>query len=125
MTPMIDVVFLLIIFFLISSHLAKRENQKILSLPMAQTGEKVKREPVADFLIHIDKEGTLWHAGNRIVLSEFQRRLSNHKNKHGNKIELRVRADREVAYHHIEPVLLFAAKTNVWTTTFKVYKSSR
>ncbi|MCA9180756.1 MAG: biopolymer transporter ExbD, partial [Planctomycetales bacterium] len=27
MTPMIDVVFLLIIFFLVSSHLAKQENQ--------------------------------------------------------------------------------------------------
>ena len=35
MTPMIDVVFLLIIFFLVSSHLAKQETQIELALPTA------------------------------------------------------------------------------------------
>ena len=34
MTPMIDVVFLLIIFFLVSSHLAKQEVQ--MPLPLAR-----------------------------------------------------------------------------------------
>lgn len=38
MTPMIDVVFLLIIFFLVSSHLAKQENQVELDLPTAASG---------------------------------------------------------------------------------------
>ena len=33
MTPMIDVVFLLIIFFLVSSHLAQQEVQLDLDLP--------------------------------------------------------------------------------------------
>lgn len=38
MTPMIDVVFLLIIFFLVSSHLAKQEANVKLELPTAKTG---------------------------------------------------------------------------------------
>ncbi len=37
MTPMIDVVFLLIIFFLVSSHLARQENRLPLDLPVAST----------------------------------------------------------------------------------------
>ena len=37
MTPMIDVVFLLIIFFLVSSHLARQENHLPLDLPIAST----------------------------------------------------------------------------------------
>ncbi len=38
MTPMIDVVFLLIIFFLVSTHLAKQEAQLELPLPVAESG---------------------------------------------------------------------------------------
>ena len=38
MTPMIDVVFLLIIFFLVSSHLAQQEVQPDLKLPTAASG---------------------------------------------------------------------------------------
>ena len=38
LTPMIDVTFLLIIFFLVSSHLAKQENFLPLELPVAGSG---------------------------------------------------------------------------------------
>jgi len=40
MTPMIDVVFLLIIFFLVSSHLAQQETQLELDLPEATSGTR-------------------------------------------------------------------------------------
>ena len=40
MTPLIDVVFLLIIFFLVSSHLARQETQVELDLPTASSGEE-------------------------------------------------------------------------------------
>ena len=40
MTPMIDVVFLLIIFFLVSSHLQKQEAHAELDLPTAETGDE-------------------------------------------------------------------------------------
>ena len=37
MTPMIDIVFLLIIFFIVSSHLARQETQLELALPAASS----------------------------------------------------------------------------------------
>ena len=37
MTPMIDVVFQLIIFFLLSSHLAKQEKEVPLPLPVSSS----------------------------------------------------------------------------------------
>ena len=42
MTPMIDVVFQLIIFFLLSSHLAKQETQLPLPLPEAISGRDLQ-----------------------------------------------------------------------------------
>ena len=41
LTPLIDVVFLLIIFFLVSSHLAKQEGQLELPLPEAESGSQL------------------------------------------------------------------------------------
>ena len=45
MTPMIDVVFQLIIFFLLSSHLAKQETQ--LAAAAARRGERQAGSPAA------------------------------------------------------------------------------
>ena len=64
LTPMIDVTFLLIIFFLVSSHMAKQENFLPIDLPLASTG-------TADFsdqntlTIQIPSDGvypSLWQA---------------------------------------------------------------
>ena len=49
MTPLIDVVFLLIIFFLVSSQLARQEANIELELPEASTGSA----PPELSLIHI------------------------------------------------------------------------
>ena len=40
MTPMIDIVFQLIIFFLVSSHLAQSQMQYVFDLPEAKTGQE-------------------------------------------------------------------------------------
>ena len=48
---MIDVVFLLIIFFLVSSHLARQESQLPLPLPDAVSGEEVEEWMVAQGLL--------------------------------------------------------------------------
>ena len=46
MTPMIDVVFQLLIFFLVASHLARQEVQLQLDLPDAGTGQRPTQDPV-------------------------------------------------------------------------------
>ena len=61
-TPLIDVVFLLIIFFLVASHFVRAENQESVDLPKAtqaddQADESLNRLVVtvtADHLLHLD-----------------------------------------------------------------------
>ncbi|NLE37816.1 MAG: biopolymer transporter ExbD, partial [Pirellulaceae bacterium] len=54
MTPMIDVVFLLIIFFLVSSHLARQEVQLELDLPAAVSGRQAdEKEGVRRVVVNI------------------------------------------------------------------------
>ena len=56
MTPMIDVVFLLIIFFLVSSHLAQQETQVTVDLPDASSSDRPEEEDVRRLFINILSE---------------------------------------------------------------------
>ena len=56
MTPMIDVVFLLIIFFLVSSHLARQEMQLELDLPDAASSDRPEEEDVRRVVVNVLSE---------------------------------------------------------------------
>ena len=53
MTPMIDVVFLLIIFFLVSSHLARQEVQLDLDLPRAASGLRTPQDEARRIVVNV------------------------------------------------------------------------
>ena len=67
MTPMIDVVFLLIIFFLVSSHLAKQEVQMQLPLPTAESGNQRVEDDVPRLTVNVLSDGTLMLSGRHVV----------------------------------------------------------
>src|ERR1051325_6526370 len=72
MTPMIDVVFQLIIFFLVSSHLAKQEIQFKLPLPEARSGQKDKPTEKPRLTVNVLADGTLLFAGRQVTAEELQ-----------------------------------------------------
>ena len=54
---MIDVVFLLIIFFLVSSHLARQESSMELKLPNAVAGKEDFDQTTARITINVESDG--------------------------------------------------------------------
>jgi biopolymer transport protein ExbD len=122
MTPMIDVVFLLIIFFLLSSHLARRENLVELSLPTASSGEDVWDEETPRFTLNVLADGTILLTGRDVEHEDLDRRLRIVQNELGPRAELRIRADRRVAYRYISPILSAAARLGIWNVTFSVIR---
>ena len=121
MTPMIDVVFLLIIFFLVSSHLARQESQLPLPLPVAESGEEVT-EARARVVVNLLGDGSIMLAGRTVDPDELQRRLSNEVAAANNDLEVRIRSDREVAFQFVQPILLAISKARVNDVTFAVTK---
>ncbi len=119
MTPMIDVVFLLIIFFLVSSHLARRENEMRLELPSATSSEDPKIDGPR-VTLSVLPDGSLFLAGVSVDPHELLTRIQNAKNREGDELEIRIRADRSVAYEHITPILTAAAQSGVWNVHFAV-----
>lgn len=120
MTPMIDVVFLLIIFFLVSSHLARRENRIPVELPAATSGQDDLTIPTPRVTLTIKLDESVLWAGQPIRVEELSQRLAAQREHLGDEMELRIRGDRRVPYRVVEPILDGAARAGVWNVTFAV-----
>jgi biopolymer transport protein ExbD len=59
MTPMIDVVFLLIIFFLVSNHLVRQESSIKIDLPQAASGEQDTPDRRVRMTLTVESDGTV------------------------------------------------------------------
>jgi biopolymer transport protein ExbD len=123
LTPMIDVVFQLIIFFLVSSHLAKQEAQMNLPLPIADSGEKAGDRGTRRLTLNVLADGRLLLAGHPVDASELRRRLEDAIRSDGPLLEVRIRGDRSVRYGLVEPLLTACARAGVWDVKFGVYRS--
>ena len=122
MTPMIDVVFLLIIFFLVSSHLARQESQLPLPLPVSDSGSEAIDDEKDRVVINILQDGKTQLAGRPVELNELKQRLANQLIE-SKDLELRIRSDRQVPYRFVQPVMSAAADVGIWRVTFAVIQS--
>lgn len=122
MTPMIDVVFLLIIFFLVSGHLAKQEAQMELPLPLADSGVNETAFEAKRLIVNITEDGQLVFSGKPVSKDQLVNRLTVSVAEHGEDLEVRIRGDRRVPYAVVEPILVSCAKAGVWNVTFSVYQ---
>ncbi|MEL6107679.1 MAG: biopolymer transporter ExbD [Planctomycetota bacterium] len=112
MTPMIDVVFLLIIFFLVSSHLARQETRLPVELPTAKTHQPLNADPVS-LTVTVDRDQRLLVGGKRLEPSALKSLFADVLQKDGDTASLRVRTDGTVPYRCIEPILRAAAETGL------------
>lgn len=123
MTPMIDVVFLLIIFFLVSSHLARQEAQMELPLPLADSGTKADDIEGRRLTLNVTGDGAMVLAGRHVTRAELAQRLVVAREAAGGELEVRIRGDRDVPYRHIAPIMLSCARTGIWNVTIGVYRT--
>jgi len=119
MTPMIDVVFLLIIFFLVSSHLAQQESRWPLDLPAAGP-QPPALDSAARLTINVGADGAISVAGATVDRANLSQRMQQHVDQHGDSAAVRIRTDRNVPYARIELLLQAAAEAGVAQITFAV-----
>lgn len=98
-TPLIDVVFILLIFFIVSSVFKKEELALVLNLPSSSAQEfEVETKEIS---IEINKEKIAIH-GKEVNYEELDQILSKISNKKKNII---VRIDKNVVYERIIRIL--------------------
>jgi biopolymer transport protein ExbD len=122
MTPMIDVTFQLIIFFLLSSHLARQETQLELDLPTATSGGLAADDERPRLSVNVRSDGSVMLGSTQTEPQQMSQRLRIERNRLGRDLEIRIRADRSVPYSAVEPILLACADAQIWNVTFAVFK---
>lgn len=124
MTPMIDVVFLLIIFFLVASHLSDQDTLLEIELPTAESGsvtlEAVKRR----ITINVPQSGRVLLAGRIIAIDDLEEKFRLLKEEANSDLEIRIRGSRSVDYATVDPILNACAKAEIWNVSFAVYGRS-
>lgn len=112
MTPMIDVVFQLLIFFLFTSRFTETVRTP-LALP-SERGDGALDQP-ADLIVDVTAQGILIMDGQEIDLAGFEKRLDAELLKYGDAslLEVLVRADREARSGAVNAVVNALAAKNV------------
>ena len=91
MTPLIDMVFLLLIFFILSSHFISERGFKI-KLPKAVHAQSQKNENV---VIFVRANGEIIIDNKKVVITELQAKLGNCLKKSDSKTVV-IKADEDV-----------------------------
>ena len=92
-TPLIDVIFLLLIFFMVSSTFVEQPGIE-LSLPQAKTSSMKRAE---ETIITLDKDGTIYFNADKIDKTQLYNKLAELQLKKDKK-PLVLQADENVAY---------------------------
>lgn len=120
MTPMIDISFLLIIFFIVSSHLAQQEVQLELDLPNAASGAEAAEDVERRLVVNLLPDGSIMAAGRAVRLPELAELIGDERRRAGPDVEVRIRGDRTAPYRQVAPILVACTKAGVWRVTFAV-----
>jgi biopolymer transport protein ExbD len=103
LTPMIDILFNLIIFFLVSTRFGEIERQVDLAVPQV-AGEAALREVPRTRTINIYRNGALSLDGEAVSLAELSRRLAADRQVQS-KLEVAIRGDAQTPYQHVAAVI--------------------
>lgn len=122
-TPMIDVVFLLIIFFLVSSHLASQETPTSVNLPIASVVERTRSALPVVATIDVTAEGELVWDRQAATVEQVADRLRLTLADSPGKHLVRIRADRATPYEAVETLLLACQRSGVTEAAFSVIES--
>ena len=97
LSPMIDMIFLLLVFFIVSTMYMSEVKTISLALPMAKYSETLKK---SNFTVSLKKDGTLYLEDAPIELAPLLDRVKEEA-KSNTAFSVTIRADEEASYKHV------------------------
>ncbi len=117
MTPLIDMVFNLVVFFLVASHFSN-ESETPVELPRAATSKADAEDP-RRLVITINDQEQLFVKDQAIDLPELTDLVRKELDRNGPEFIVQIRSDRRVPYRTVEPLLLTCSQIGVKKFGFK------
>ena len=116
LTPMIDVVFLLLCFFVTSQIFAQWETEIDIALPTAATGGMPQRLP-GEVIINVMADGTAVVNGQTLDDGQLRAMMDRLVQLFPGQPVL-LRADKATAYEHVVRVLDTCRQADIWNISF-------
>lgn len=114
--PMIDVVFLLLIFFVTSQIYAQWESEIGINLPTAKTAQEQPRLP-GEIILNVSRDGTVTVSGQTLDDERLGTVLKRLVSVYPGQPVL-IRADRKTAYESVVRVLDICRRCDIWNVSF-------
>ena len=112
LTSMLDVIFLLLCFFVTVSVFSQWESEIAISLPSAKTADEPGRLP-GEIIVNLDKEGSVKVNGTVMSLDDLESRLGRISKFYPGQ-QVIIRADKDSRYENLVKVIDACRAGNVW-----------
>ena len=119
MTPMIDIVFQLIIFFVVTLKFTSDANMDI-KLEDGKNGVTLTQEnmPQSTLEIELDRRGRISMHNFRYTDEQMKGLLRSRVNRIGTNFPILIRADRRTSHEHVKRVMDLCTEAGVWKLSF-------
>ncbi|TWT98365.1 ExbD/TolR family protein [Stieleria varia] len=104
LTPLIDVVFLLLIFFLVTSEFEEEERRLDIVLPTATSAVPMTGKP-REIVIDVDDKGEVYLGGQPTNLDDLEKLLRAAVAKNPTNQSAVIRADRSTSFQPVVSVM--------------------
>ena len=116
LAPMIDILLLLLSFFIINYQFSKSETELNVSVPTAQEGAEQERVR-GEIIINIVADGSIRVEGMAVDRQQLFDKLSAIAKQFKNQ-PVRIRGDGAVAYQRIVEIIDTCQKAGIWNISF-------
>ncbi len=117
-SAMIDIVFLLIIFFVVTASIDKEAEDEEVKLSNAPHGKPVKKKDPRSITINVRRNGSMNIGGRHMSKSEITAALTVAADRHGHNIPIIIRGDHRVQHGHIKEVTEAVTDTGLYKVKF-------
>ena len=124
LTPMIDMVFLSIIFFIVSNNMIQQDSAILVDLPEAETGTLPQKQQTKHLTISVSQSGELYVGTEFFGEDRLRQLMMECRKDWGEEAEIRIRTHKSVHYGEIKPILQMAAESGIVLVSFAVMARS-
>ena len=114
--PMVDIVFLLLIFFLVTWNFSRSETELDVKVPKAREGKETRRA-VGEVILNVKSNGTVVMNRRPMNAAELQDTLQKIASLYPDQAVI-LRGDESTDYRHVVEVLDTCRRANIWNVAF-------
>lgn len=121
LAPMIDIVFLLLIFFIVTWQFSREEMDLKIAVPTSEEGADPQRV-LGEIIINVRTDGTVSVWGQQKTHAQLGATLVEIASQHKNQ-PVRIRGDASTQFQEIVKVMDVCQRSGIWNISFATQKA--